>query len=379
MEQGKFGVNLKRTGVNTRGISSTTSTSRTTRTTASIHTPLKPANVSDLKAKFDSSKSGGGSGAGTSSSSGRSSPRSSGTTSPLSGASSPGHGSITASGKKTDPSLSIAATKAFTTSSFTVSAPKSTAATFSSDITSKTTSSSRDNGFPSRINITTTSSASETLTRILGNKLDEGKTERTAAGPKPWSAKGREGSPADTKTFSERLRTSRGSSLEKKGDSSSSVNRVEIPVQHVISSKTTGISGKSSVGSGLTGKSKSELTPGKLSGGQGVTTMVKTFQTSGSSSGPEKTTVTSGFSASKSSNQFKYSLDKNKPSSTANKIGTRTIVREIPVERVLSASNKTENSKAQRSNDRLRASLEKEKKTRDSRKAEEPCGKAKEP
>ena len=57
MDRKPFGVQLKSTGVGvTRKTSSMTSTSTTSTTRASIHTPLKPANVKDLKAKFDSSK-----------------------------------------------------------------------------------------------------------------------------------------------------------------------------------------------------------------------------------------------------------------------------------------------------------------------------------
>ncbi|XP_041378326.1 serine-rich adhesin for platelets-like isoform X2 [Gigantopelta aegis] len=64
MERKPFGVQLKTTGVSvTRNLSHVTSTTTTTTmssTRASIHTPLKPANVKDLKAKFDSSKKDGG-------------------------------------------------------------------------------------------------------------------------------------------------------------------------------------------------------------------------------------------------------------------------------------------------------------------------------
>lgn len=344
MDQNKFGVNLKRTGVDTRF---NASASRTPRTTASIHTPLKPANVSDLKAMFDSSKPP--SGTGTSSSSGKSSPRSSGatsprsgTTSPRSGASSPGHSVLSA--KKTDSSLSFSVAKGLSASS--TGGPPVTTSTFSTSTVTSKSSSSRDNGFPSRINITTTASASETLTRILGSKLDEGKTEKSVAGPRPWSP--REGSPLASKTTSQGLRTTAGKSFEtRKAESAMSDNRVEIPVQHVTSGT------KSAAGS----SGKSNSLPGRYSAGQGVTTTVKSFQqTSGT---PDKKTVTSGFSSSTSNQQFKSSLDKNKSAPTVKKVGSGTVIREIPVERVPSASNKTESSKAQRNNDKLRASLEK--------------------
>ncbi|XP_070207238.1 uncharacterized protein [Littorina saxatilis] len=346
MEKTPFGVNLKRTGadpVRDKGFSASASSVTTSRTarkiSSSIHTPLKPANVNDLKAMFDDKK--GGSGAGTASSSGASSPRSgavsprSGTTSPRSGSSSPGHAGLSA--KKTESSVlsstrissatstsggvksSVLDTKLTSKTSsgldrtkVTTNTPKS-GTTFSSSVGSASSvSSSRDNAFPSRININIKSSSTSSSSSKIG--------DRPSSAGRSWSPKGAAG---DSKPVGQGLRNTGWKSVEKKEES-----RVEIPVHHVVTTKK-------STGSAFDKKNKFEQLSSAASQsnkplGKGstaaVTTTVKTTE--------------------KKSGLFSSSLTSNKPSkdqnnSTKSSGGTGGIIREIPVQRIPSDSKKT--------------------------------------
>ena len=359
MEKKPFGVNLKRTGADpvrdtgfTAG-SSVTSTSHTARKTSVIHTPLKPANVKDLKAMFDDKKGGGG----TASSSGTSSPRSgamsprSGTTSPRSGSSSPGH-----TGLSTKKSESSTFTTARTVSSVSssggvkssvldnksvskvssgldrsqvgINVSKSSTTFTSSSVSSA--SSKRDNAFPSRINITATSAPSS-------------KSESSLATGRAWSPKNRDATTADSKLSSQGLRSAGLKSADRKVES-----RVEIPVKHVTTHKKSSsvCDNKSKLAPLSTSSSSPSSSLPQKSTAKGTTTTVKTFQlVSGSSSESEKKREL--FSSSLSSNKSSKGKDQN---NSANSAGLRPVTREIPVQRI-SDSSKSEKSSVKSASD----------------------------
>lgn len=340
MEKKPFGVNLKRTGADpardtgfTAG-SSVTSTSRTARKTSSKHTPLKPANVQDLKALFDDKKGG----VGTASSSGTSSPRSgamsprSGTTSPRSGSSSPGH---TGLATKKSESSTFTTTKTVSSvlssggakssvldnksvskvssgldrSKLRISASKSGTTLTSSTVSS--VSSTRDNAFPSRINITATS--------LSSSKLED----RSTAG-RAWSPKSRDAAAADSKLFSQGLRSTGLKSADNKVET-----RVEIPVQHVATNKT------SSAVCDIKSKFAPSSTSSSSSSAKETATTVKAFRQVSSEAEKKKELFSSSRTAGK------FSKDQN---NSANSAGLRTVTREIPVQRISADPNKTEKS-----------------------------------
>ncbi|KAL8597678.1 hypothetical protein ACOMHN_012645 [Nucella lapillus] len=334
MEPKRFGINLKKTGadpVHDKGFTSVSSGASSARKTS--YTPLKPANVHDLKAMFDDKKGG------TAPSSGASSPRSgavsprSGTTSPRSGSSSPGHAGVLS--KKSDPVTltsprGLPSSSAFgvkkggaaldSKSSLTKLSSGGVANSSKTSVRSSRTSvSSRDEAFPSRINITTTTTSSSSSTR---------NGDRSVTG-RSWSPKSREVTKTETK-ISPKLKSSGLKSGEKKDE-----NIVEIPVQHVNKKNPRGpYDNKSKFESSSTSSSSSLLN--RTSGKETGVATVKTFQgVSSSRLGSDKK---GRLSPSSTTASHKFSLDQN---SASNKTGTREVTCEIPVQRV-SDSNKTD-------------------------------------
>ncbi|XP_076451935.1 uncharacterized protein LOC143287661 isoform X2 [Babylonia areolata] len=317
MEAKPFGVNLKRTGadpVHDKGfVSGSSSAGSAARKTS--YTPLKPANVQDLKAMFDDKKGAGGTK--TASSSGASSPRSgpvsprSGTTSPRSGSSSPAHSAFSSKKSESVTSTSTRILSSTSTSSAVtkgVASDNKSTSKLSSGVTTTnvprcsavSSVSSRDNAFPSRINITTSPPSSR-------------RGDRSSVG-RSWSPKRRE---ADTKT-SLGLKSSGLKSAEKKEET-----RVEIPVQHVT--------GKRTPSGTYDNKSKLESSGSSLS----TSSLLSKTSGKGTTAGTAKTSSMSSLTSQKTS------TDQNSASS---RTGLRAGTREIPVQRVSSDSNKTEKS-----------------------------------
>ncbi|XP_025083805.1 uncharacterized protein LOC112557890 isoform X3 [Pomacea canaliculata] len=307
MEPKPFGVSLKPTGADAvRDKSFTSTSSSSIRTSASIHTPLKPVKVQDLKAMFDSEKKGAGAAAQTSqgSRSGQSSPRSgassprSGATSPRSGASSPGH--AVHLGKKSEtvlnttsnvrtvkilgPSNASELTTVKTNygkSSLGADTSKSmntrAVESVSTPYTSSFGSSSKDNSFPSRINFSTSTSSSLVSKSDLKSnmsKLSDGTENRASTSARQWMSKSVDVTASDTKLGSSGLRLSGLKTAE-----NNSQNRVEIPVHHMTGSSNKSSSLPSTFTSGRRiGGTTSATSPARLSSGESVTSAVKSFQ-----------------------------------------------------------------------------------------------------
>lgn len=365
MAQKPFGVNLKRTGVDPRGFTPASSAAVASshgqrKSSTSIHTPLKPANVKDLKAMFDDKKEDSGAGAGTAnaSSSGNSSPQSggmsprSGPTSPRSA--SPGHASLTS--KKSDSGLRVVSNSKVSTtlttsstaasrleskvsvdnkSSKGTSGVKITGGTAVSDKKKSDRPDKKEDWFPDKIDVAAILSSSSSSVSSTGSSVkSNGKPVSgnfVHRSPDTW-VKQPMSQPAGMKSACTKTFDWKDERSVKKEDS-----RIEIPIQH-FTPKT--------VSSAYENKSKFETsTTLAAKPVSKQTTMFKTIDPASSAlegkkkKGPSSSSSLSSKGAS-SSEQNTGALK------LSTKVVSREIPisREIPVQRVASISNKKENN-----------------------------------